>query len=494
MGETPGEPRFRPGEPPQAQLNWQRVAPLLPLVAALAAATAAYWPALGAPLYADDYLYLNAARTLSFGDYARAALVPLSDEPLLAAVTEHFWRPLYYLSFEVLEAVFGGHATPYHVLLLAIHLAGIALVWLLARKLTGSATGAGCAAVVFAAHPGGFEGVAWASSLSNVGLPLMLGAWLAFANGALREQPNWRMIWAAAGLFALALGFRESTIVVAGAISAWWLIWWRRDRLGERSTWMPLLPFVMVGAIYQVLRTRFFTEPPANSDVWDLGGHTPDQFWYYLKVTALPVDGETTGLAHGLQVAAGRALLLAAPVLLLFRRWLMGALAGAVLMAIAPYAPLTLAVSERYVYFPAAFLALAIGVLARELVDHLRVRLHPGILWPAVALTFAAALVAGSISTYRRTSAWVASGPDVDHAWVEELRATYPALPAGSTLYCTSTPLNFALFDGALLRPVVGFYYPGVRAEWFDPADLARVRAGMGPDDHIFIPRAGKLE
>jgi len=47
-------------------LRWVQVVPVLPLLAALLASVVAYWPALQSPLYADDYLYLNAARNLSF--------------------------------------------------------------------------------------------------------------------------------------------------------------------------------------------------------------------------------------------------------------------------------------------------------------------------------------------------------------------------------------------------------------------------------------------
>lgn len=75
---------------------------MLPLLVALAAAVVAAWPALRSPLYADDYIYLAAARNLSFADYARAALTPWSDEPLLAPATQNFWRPLAYLVFGLL--------------------------------------------------------------------------------------------------------------------------------------------------------------------------------------------------------------------------------------------------------------------------------------------------------------------------------------------------------------------------------------------------------
>jgi len=137
------DPRFELEEPLAAPLQWRQVLIVLPLAAALVASVFAYWPALQSPLYADDYLYLNAARNLSFGEYTRAALTPLSDEPLLASLTQNYWRPLYYLSFGLLEPVFGGNTVGYHLILLGIHLVGIVILWLLARELTGRAETAG---------------------------------------------------------------------------------------------------------------------------------------------------------------------------------------------------------------------------------------------------------------------------------------------------------------------------------------------------------------
>lgn len=478
--EIPAGPALRLGQ----------LFPVAPLFAALLASVVAYWPALRAPFYADDYLYLRASRELSFAEYARASLTPLSDEPLLSSVTAFFWRPLYYLSFGLIEPLLGGRATAYHLLLLGIHLSSVALVWLLARQLTGRWEPAGVAAILFAAHPAAFEGVAWISSLSNVGLPLMLGAWLAFARATQAEAVRWRLVALSALLVAVALGFRESTIAVVPAMAAWRLLWWRRHQLREWTTYSPFIPFAVVLLVYELLRTRFLTEPAVNSAVWDLGSHTPGQFWYYLKVAAMPVDAGATGFVHGLQVAAGAILLAALPVLLVFRRWLPAALLAGFLISIAPYAPLTLAVSQRYAYFPVAFLALAVAAVFRQALDSARTRIAPRILAPAIALPLGVLLILGTVETNHRTRDWVESGPEVQQAWVDELQAAYPTLPPGGTLYCANTPLILALFGDALLRPTVGFYYPGVRAERFDIADLARVEAALGPDDRIFVPGA----
>ncbi len=113
------------------------------------------------------------------------------------------------------------------------------------------------AAILFAAHPAAFDGVAWISSLSNIGLPLMLGSWLAFARGTTSDQVQWRAVWVSALLLGFALGFRESTLVVAGAMAVWRLVWWRRHRLRAWSSYAPLVPLAAVVVAYELIRTRF---------------------------------------------------------------------------------------------------------------------------------------------------------------------------------------------------------------------------------------------
>lgn len=487
MDDRTRGPRLQEDESSQPGPGWRGRLRFLPLLAALAAPVAGYWPALRSPLYADDYLYLRAARDLSFFDYARAALTPYSEEPLLRAVTGEFWRPLYYLSFGLLEPLFGGSVTPYHLVLLGSHLAAVGMVWLLAKELTGRADAAGIAAVLFAAHPAAFEGVAWISSLNNAGLPLMLAAWLVFARATGGERANWPLLGVSALLLALSLGLRESTAVVVASIGVWWLLCRRRGKLWEWRTYAPFLPFAAVGVAYLLLRTRFFTEPAANGSTWDLGEHTPGQSWYYVKVTALPLEPGAAGIGHWLQIGAGVMALAALPALLGLRRWLPAALVAGFLFAIVPYAPLTLTVSPRYVYFPAAFFALAAAAALCEVSDRVRPHIHTRARWPGVAGGLAVVLVAGTASTYDRVEEWSESGPEVHQAWAAELRATYVSLPEGGTLYCANTPLILAIFDSALLGPTVGYYYPGVGAERFDYADLARVQAGLGRDDRIFV-------
>lgn len=484
--EEPGQvPKTEP--PDEGRVDLRSLGQFVPLVAALIGAVVASWPAINSPFYSDDYIYLGASRNLSFSEYLRASLVPYSNAADLGLVTQFFWRPLYFLSFGVLEPLLGGNATGYHLLLLGIHLVSVGMVWLLAKQLTGRWEAAGIAAIVFAVHPAAFEGVAWISSLSNAGLPLMLGAWVLFIRATHDEPPKFRWLLCSAALFAIALGFRESTVAIVPAIAAWWLLCRRRGHLGDRGTYAPFVPFVAVGIAYALLRTRFLTEPATSDEVWSLGRHVPEQSWYYIKVAALPLT-PGNGAVRGLQVLAGLFVLALLPFFIVRRRWLPAAIFIGFLFAVLPYAPLVLGVSPRYLYFPVAFLALALGAAGVELLDVGRARVSPAVFAGSFGIVGVVVFAAGVVSTHERTADWVVRGPNVEQAWVEELRASYPVLASGSTLYCANVPLILALFEDANLQPVVQFYYPGVMAERFELAELSRVQATLGPGDRIFIP------
>lgn len=91
-----------------------------------------------------------------------------------------------------------------------------------------------------------------------------------------------------------------------------------------------------------------------------------------------------------------------------------------------------------------------------------------------------------------RVRDWAGRNPDSVQKWVDQLRATYPTLPAGGTLYCVDTPVMLALFGGYSVPPTVKYLYPQVGdAKYVERANLAAVGASLGPNDRIFIYKPG---
>jgi hypothetical protein len=464
--------------------------PAVFLVIALAGAAVAYFPTLRSPFYLDDYIYLRASRDLPFSRYAELVFTPWSRDATLP-FTRDFWRPLSFLYFELVRPVFGDRVLPYHLVNLAIHLVSMVMVSLLARKLDPRPAVAAVAVLVFAFYPGSTEAVSWISSINSAGLPFMLGSWLVFLTATNSQPPNWRRLAVAAWLFAVALMFRETSAAVLLGVGLWYLLVQSRPRLTEWRTHLVFLPYLSVCVAYYLLRTRLFTEPAANPDLYGFSGQFDDRWWYYIKNVLLPFRDPVTGWRTHAQTVSGVIPLAVIPASLLARRWAILALSLAIPLAVIPSAAALLGAGQRYFYFLTPLLAVGIGLAVADALDAYRRRRGANALPAALAPALAGVVaILGAAIVWDRNEHWSDIGPEREQAWVDELRAEYPALPAGGTLYCVNVPLELALFEAANLAPVVLWYYPEVRgAVW---APVASNIPPLGPTDRVFIAGGGQ--
>lgn len=462
--------------------------PRLVLLTILVASLVAYFPTLNAPFWLDDYIYLSASRDLGALHYTRLVFTPWSEDPAMP-FTRDFWRPLSFLYFLVARPVFGGHVAPYHIVNLAIHLAAVALAWRVARKLDGRTTVAAVTALVVAFYPGSTDAISWVSSVNSAGLPVMLASWTFFIEGTRKRAPDWRWLWVAAGLLACGLMFRESSGTLLAPIALWYLLVQRRKELTKVRTYFALIPYIAVCCLYLLIRTRFFSEPAANPDIYGFGGHFDNHWWYYIKNALLPFRDPVTGWRVQAQQIAGAALLAAIPLALFLRRWGLLALLLGLVISVIPSAAAILGVGQRYFYFSTPVLALVLAIAVADAGDWLKRRRELPI---AAAPVFGAiTLILGVFVVWDRNQHWEDIGPVREQAWVAELRAEYPALPSGGTLYCVNIPLDLALFDAANLGPVVRWYYPEVGdVRW---APTLEGIPPLGPADRVFVADDGQL-
>ena len=484
--EAPGFP-FE--EAPEPLLYWRDLLPWAPLTVAFVLALVIYWPSFDSAFFGDDYQYVQAVKTLSFGHYLRVSLDPgAHDETLTLA--QDYWRPLFFLSFQVTYRFFGAHVLAYHLLNFAVHLASIVLVWLLARRMTRRGEAAAVACVLFAVHPAGVESIAWISSFNSTALPLGLAAWLAFISAVESEDPaeRRRRHVLALLLLALALGFRETAGVFFGAIGAWYVLVPARSRLLDWRTFLPLVPYAALAVLYVVIHTKFFTQPAHNEFAYNWGEQVPEQFWYYLRV-GFGSFSESHTVRHRLMANAAAVVLVSAiPAALFARRWVLVVLLVAFVGSVVPNSATTFGAFPRYFYLPSAFFALAMGALTVEVLD-LAGRLRKRALGRAlVVIAMACAAGFGVKTGQQGVNRWIDASPGVSESWVGQLRSRVDTIPPGGTLYAVNTPMILGLFGGYALKPTVAYYYPGVaRVVPVEVADYLKVKAGTGPGDRVFI-------
>lgn len=457
-------------------------------VLAFLGAIVMYWPALDAPFFADDYVYLDSVNQLSFGEYLRASFDPRRPDDYLIVASD-FWRPLYFLSFGLLEPIFGGEPARYHLVNLASHLSATVLIGLLGRRLTGRMESGAAAATVFAVHPAAFEAVAWISALNSISVPLALGAWLAFER-ATRTGQSVDAAWLAASvaLMGVALGFRETAITFIVAIAVWHVLARSSSNWRSPGTWRPLLPFVLLAVAHHLVRTRLFTEPVSADGLYSLdSSHVASQTWEMLRYGFYPFE-DAAGW-RGLVGALGAVAVVAGVGLAaLFRERLSAVVFLGYVAMMAPFVPLTFGLGPRYFYAASAMLALLVGVLAAAAFRWLERTGRSNAAHYAASLLLVGWLVFCVAIGQQRVAEWEDGGPTDIEAFVIALREEHATLPEGGTLYVANAPIDLVIFGAPNLLSTVRYYYPGIGATAvFAASDEAAVRARLGPNDRIFI-------
>ena len=215
QGGAPAAQRPVAGRPPGTARAWPYLLP------ALALAVAVFGQTIGFDFvnWDDDVNVLENRGVTTFD--LRAIL--LDD-----VIGNH--NPLAILSFAVEYALVGAKAGLYHANNLLLHLANVALVFFLGRRLRLGLPAAGLLAALFAVHPMRVESVAWVTERKDV-------LFAAFYFGALllyerRRQAGddraWH--WGVAALFALALLSKIQAVSLP--LTMMCLDYLRRGRLG----------------------------------------------------------------------------------------------------------------------------------------------------------------------------------------------------------------------------------------------------------------------
>jgi len=202
--------------------------------AIVAAALAAYWPALRGGFIWDDNAHVTAAALRSFHGLWRI----WTD---LGATQQYY--PLLHSAFWLEHRLWGDAVLGYHLVNLAQHALAACLVVAIVRRL--ALPGAWLAGLIFALHPVCVEAVAWISeqksTLSAVFYFSSVFIYLGFDCTRRRSAYRWAL-----ALFICALLTKTVTATLPAALLV--IFWWKRGRLDLRRDVRPLLPWFAIGA------------------------------------------------------------------------------------------------------------------------------------------------------------------------------------------------------------------------------------------------------
>lgn len=232
--------------------RWQRLAPILSAAVAGLLGTVLYRQALGFGFFNDDptghFAWMEGRSVLDF---------------FISSAEYGYYRPVVFTVLRLVEIPFGGHdPVANHALLLLLHGANVAMVWLLAYVLSRKSTAfAWVAALLFAAVPFSYEAVIYVASLTH---PLFL-FWLLLT---LLAYSRWRAtghsVWRWLSFLTLIAGLlthENGVLIFPALVGVEWVV---GRPSSVRELLRPVWPYALPGLVFVPL---WFAIPKSGDPV-----------------------------------------------------------------------------------------------------------------------------------------------------------------------------------------------------------------------------------
>ncbi|HEX4461843.1 MAG TPA: hypothetical protein VIA18_27875, partial [Polyangia bacterium] len=359
------------------------------VVAVIAVTMALYAPTVGHEFLMDDPTYIVENSAVTAGAPFSAYLF---DRDTTANRTDFRWqsyRPVRTLAFRALVATFGLTTAPFNLANLVLYALSIALVALLALKLSGDRAATLAATALWALMPVHIEPVVYASALGDhLSLVFQLLSFLAAARAVpARTRRGW-LAWLLLSLaFALlAMGAKEMAVTEAGILTLAAACAWRglTPTLRRRALWLIVahgvatLGFLVlrthvIGSIGQGAITTLTAQVASRA--------IPLYLWKYALVILAPLGHSAAyaavPLKRGPAALAWLGVLVVVVVLWRLKRPTLTFAFGWYALSLLPVlhvVPLLAYYADRFAFVPSVGLAFAIahGLAATATRDRLR--------------------------------------------------------------------------------------------------------------------------
>ena len=461
------------------------------LVPILLAAFVVYAPTLADWFVGDDFWFLRASQQHGIG----SEIVRSFDYRNVGSSIEFDrYRPLYPIAWRLQYAAFGLHAFPYHAIVLGLHLACVATVWCIARRLFRESWAVNLVALIFALHPAYMDAVAAVAAGNRVfaALPYLLAllCYMRSLESGERRAGAWQA--GAFVMFVVAVGFHSASLTLAAVLVGYRFLVAGAPRDAWRPrAWLPFVPFAVVVVASAAVQAHVRGQIPHGNEGFVFGFHQYEKYGYYLGAASQPVTPESfTGVLHAaLSDARGLgslALVIAAVAMLMRARdqRLATFVVGWAAVVFLPDSTLVLQPSGRLFYMPGPAIALLLVAIFVWLRDELPPDRATAV---ARAFPYMLALLVPIVMfvTWGRTR-------DVSHeasraqAFVERVRSEFKTMPTG-TLYVSPVPSGLITFDqSSRLEAAVELYYGDARVVYVRPGQVAAVKAALKPDDQFY--------
>ncbi len=263
------------------------------LTLVIAATCVAYSQSLWGGFLWDDDAHVTKPELRSLEGFRRIWLEPFRHDAegrIQPGATQQYY-PLLHSAFWFEYQLWDGSPLGYHIANLFLHGTAVCLCYLVLLRL--KIPGAWFAAALFAIHPVQVESVAWITEQKNtLSTVFYFSAMLAYL--AFDEQRKWPLYLLAIVFFLLGLLSKTVTATLPAALLV--VFWWQRGRLQWRRDFVPLVPFLLLGACAGLFTSwveRKLIGAEGSEfqlsfvDRFLLAGHA---MWFYLSKLAWPTN------------------------------------------------------------------------------------------------------------------------------------------------------------------------------------------------------------
>jgi tetratricopeptide (TPR) repeat protein len=205
--------------------------------------------------------------------------------------SSNYWRPSFVFWMILNFRFFGLNVAGWHLTNILLHLAVVALAFLLLRRLHVSRAVAGAIALLFAVHPVHTESIAWISGAPDLilGAALLGATW--FVISLSEKQTAARWAWAII-LYMIALGAKEVAILYPLVVVAVLSAQGNEKTTSRPQIWSITWPFAAVGVLYLIARFSILgiveRSPEGAANLGQAILTTPAVFAFYLRQMILP--------------------------------------------------------------------------------------------------------------------------------------------------------------------------------------------------------------
>ncbi len=453
------------------------------LFAAMGLALGLHIPTLGYYFNGDDLVVLGDIATKPFATW-------FADVLRMRDITPS-WRPLTHLVYWTEFRLAGMNPLVFRSVNLAAHTISVGLLYALVARLTGRRGVAAFVAAGFAIHGAHFDTVTYVTALPHVlAIGFVFASMLfmhAYAQGGGRRHG---LYVASVVSFALMFMANEGSVIFAPAVCLVYLLYAPRPISVPKLVAVSLPFAAYFWGFFAYYQSCSCPNLKFDGDGMSWGFHQARNLWIYLSWLALPT-GNIDWHAGALHWTLGSVVIvLAAAVYVRGPEWSRLA-AVCLVLGLLPYTPVEVWTASRYTYAAAPFFLLVAARLLAPAFDIAATRFRP-----AAALA-AFGIAAGLLGFYGHQTFTHNREIGVrNERWdllLDELKAIYPDVPPGTTIYVLDGLWSDPLWQWAWLPSVGKLLYGDATVQSMDGPDFVKRHPELLPNEIVLMYRDGGL-